>query len=377
MLGGMKLNELLTAFRAVAPEHLAGSWDKVGLHAGSAGQDIDRGLICIDLTDAVIDEAAANGCQLILAYHPPIFAPLTSLAEDGPWSQRRMVRCVREGLAVYSPHTALDAVRGGMNDWLCEGIGQGRAVPIEPAGARRDEYKVVVFVPVDDEASVRQAMSDAGAGWIGNYRECSFSAEGEGGFRPIEGANPTIGQVGTRETVAERRMEMIVGGEHLPAVVAALRQAHPYEEPAFDLFKLEPEPIAPGEQQGAGRLLTLDEPIDATILADRVKQRLGVTHVKLSSPAASLARGVIKTVAVCPGAGGKLFEPVVADAYVTGEMQHHHVLDLHQQGRAVVLAGHTNTERPYLPTYRDRLVAAGAAIDWRISEADRSPMSVV
>lgn len=368
----MKLNELLTAFNAVAPEHLAGSWDKVGLHAGSPSQTIERGLICIDLTHEVIDEAVANQCQLIIAYHPPIFAPLQRLTDDGPWSQTRMVRCVREGLAVYSPHTALDAARGGMNDWLCEGIGHGTSTPIEPETLKRDEYKVVVFVPDDHEASVRDAISQAGAGQIGNYRECSFSVPGEGGFRPIEGANPTIGTVGKRETISERRMEMIVAGRHLADVVAAIVESHPYEEPAFDLFKLEPEPDVAHEQEGAGRLLTLDEPIDAGTLVDRVKARLGMDQLKL-------ARGdrPIRTIAVCPGAGGKLFEPIVADAYVTGEMQHHHVLDLKQQGRTVVLAGHTNTERPYLPTYRDRLIEAGAAIDWCISEADQAPMAIV
>lgn len=368
----MKLTELLTAFNAVAPEQLAEGWDKVGLHAGSLSQEVASGLLCIDLTHAVIDEALANECELILAYHPPIFAPLERLTEDGPWSQTRMVRCVREGLAVYSPHTALDATRDGMNDWLCEGIGTGVAKPIAAHSARRDAYKVVAFVPSDHEASVREAMANAGAGWIGNYRECSFSAEGLGGFRPIEGANPTIGTVGQRETVNEKRMEMIVAGQHLGAVVAALRLAHPYEEPAFDLFKLEPEPVAIDKQTGSGRLLTLDEPIDAGTLTARLKARLGMAHLKL-------AKGdkPIQTIAVCPGAGGKLFEPVVADAYVTGEMQHHHVLDLNQQGRTVVLAGHTNTERPYLPAYRDRLIQAGAAINWHISQADQAPMMIV
>ena len=371
----MKLNELLTAFRTVAPEALAEGWDKVGLHAGSLSQDVSAGLLCIDLTHAVIDEALSNQCQLILAYHPPIFSPLQSLTDEGPWSQTRMVRCVREGLTVYSPHTALDAARGGMNDWLCEGLGAGTAEPIAPTGQRRDEYKVVVFVPAENEAAIRQAMAEAGAGWIGNYRECSFSADGEGGFRPIEGANPTIGQVGSRETVAERRLEMIVSGQHLASVVAALRQAHPYEEPAIDLFKLEPEPVAADQQTGVGRLLTLDEPIDADTLADRAKALLGMSAVKLAKPAVD--NGPIRTIAVCPGAGGKLFESVQADAYFTGEMQHHHVLDLQQQGRTVVLAGHTNTERPFLPIYRDKLVAAGAAINWHISEADRAPMRIV
>lgn len=369
----MKLSDLLTTFRAVAPEHLAESWDKVGLHAGSLAQHVSKALLCIDLTDAVIDEALAKRCELIVAYHPPIFAPLQRLTDEGPWSQTRMVRCVREGLAVYSPHTALDAVRGGMCDWLCDAIGEGSSSAIEPSGTRRDEYKVVVFVPEADEARVRQAMADAGAGWIGNYRECSFAAPGEGGFRPIEGANPAIGEVGKRETVAERRLEMIVGGAHLGAVVTALRASHPYEEPAFDLLKLEPEPVPTEQQSGPGRLLTLDEPSNGVALAERLKTSLGVPHVKLAD-----GGNPIKTVAACPGSGGKLFEPVNADAYVTGEMQHHQVLDLYQQGKVVILAGHTNTERPFLGRYRDRLIEVGAGeVDWLISEADRAPMAIV
>ncbi len=248
----------------------------------------------------------------------------------------------------------------------------GVTKPIQPTAAARDAYKVVVFVPLDHESIVREAMAAAGAGWIGNYRECSFSTEGIGGFRPIQGASPTVGTIGQRETVAERRMEMIVAGNHLGDVVTALRHAHSYEEPAFDLFKLEPEPVIVADQAGSGRILTLDQPIDAATLAQRVKDRLGMTHVKLADGGQA-----IQTIAVCPGAGGKLFEPVAADAYVTGEMQHHHVLDLQQQGRSVVLAGHTNTERPYLPTYRDKLVQAGAKINWQISDADRAPMAIV
>ena len=119
-------------------------------------------------------------------------------------------------------------------------------------------------------------------------------------------------------------------------------------------------------------MLTLDEPIDAEDLTSRIKTLLGMPHLKVAA-----GDKPIKTIAICPGAGGKLFEPVVADAYFTGEMQHHHVLDLNQQGRTVVLAGHTNTERPYLPVYRDRLVKAGASILWHISEADKAPMAIV
>ncbi|MEM6459660.1 MAG: Nif3-like dinuclear metal center hexameric protein [Planctomycetota bacterium] len=367
----MKLDEVLGMLRSVAPERLAEPWDKVGLQLGVLTQTVSRGLLCIDLTEAVVAEAVKKKCELVVAYHPPIFRPLEGLRDDGPWTQRRVLAATRAGLAVYSPHTALDAVRGGVCDWLCGLIGPGSAEPIRPASVGRDEFKVVVFVPEADEASVRSAMAGAGAGGIGNYRECSFSALGTGGFRPVEGAKPAIGQIGKREEVAERRLEMLVPGRRLAEVLGELRLAHPYEEPAFDVFKLEPEPIAVDEAAGAGRVLTLDRAVTPDALA-ACFGGLPEAAVKLGH------RGVkrVRRVAVCPGAGGSLFEEIEADAYVTGEMQHHQALDLVQRGRVVVLLGHTVSERPYLPVYRDRLRRAGGAeVKWSVSRADRAPLA--
>ena len=153
-------------------------------------------------------------------------------------------------------------------------------------------------------------------------------------------------------------------------MVEAIYRSHSYEEPAFDVFEQAPLPEVPEKATGAGRLLTLDEPVGRGELVERVKARLGVEHVF----AAGLdAEKPVKTVAVCPGAGGSLFENDApgADAYLTGEMRHHDILDLRERGRLVVLPGHTQTERPYLPTYRELLIGdGGEAIDWRISATD-------
>lgn len=370
--------------KQIAPERLAESWDKVGLHVGDPEQKVSRALLCIDMTEAVVAEAVKKRCQLIVAYHPPIFDPLKRMTADGPWTQRRIWQATRAGLAVYSPHTALDAVRGGTNDWLCDGLGKASfRGSIGSEFERRYGQKVVVYVPRDDAEKVRSAMAEAGAGGIGNYSDCSFNVDGIGTFYPELGSNPTIGEHHKLERVEETRIEMICdhGAGLTGRVLRAIREAHPYEEPAIDVFDLADNYLAEDEEQGAGRVVFLKQPITPATLASRVKKRLGVKHVKLAAAEPfvgtdpDLYPGKLSSVAVCVGSGGSLFEKYPgADAYVTGEMQHHQVLDLVQQGRVVLLAGHTNTERPYLPTYRERLIETiEGKLDWEVSEADRVP----
>ena len=372
-----KLREVIQALRAVADEALAEPWDKVGLALGDPAQDISRGLLCIDLTEAVVEEAVDRGCELIVAYHPPIFRPLERLTADGDWSQRRIRAAIVAGLAVYSPHTALDAAAGGVCDWLADVVA-GADAPRRPIRGHRaaedgTNFKVVVFVPEADEPAVRQAMAQAGAGGLGRYRECSFSSAGVGGFRPMPGANPSIGRVGERAEVGERRLEMLAPADRLSAVVEALRAVHPYEEPAFDIFKLHPVAASP-PSVGAGRIVELTSAVTADQLAARFDAEcFPEAVVKVAGPGSA----EIRRVAVCPGSGGSLFEDVDADAYLTGEMQHHQVLDLAQRGKTVVLLGHTASERPYLPIYRDTLKASAAAgVAWSVSEADRCPLTL-
>ncbi len=368
----MQLQHVVAVLESLSPLGLAESWDKVGLQVGDGLQDVTGALVCLDLVPAVLDEALTLGCGLIVSYHPVIFEPVKRLVEQGGWKQRVLRGLVGGGVAVFSPHTALDAVRGGMGDWLAECVGEGVVEPLLATELSRDEFKVVVFVPVGCEALLREAMSAAGAGWVGNYRECSFALRGEGGFRALPGARPAVGRVGERETVEEVRLEMIAPGRYLQAILSAVRAAHPYEEPAIDVFKLEPEPVPMSSATGAGRRVTLAQPIESGELASRVKRQLGVASVRLAG-----ASQVVRSVALCPGSGGTLFEGVEADAYVTGEMQHHQVLDLVQRGKVVVLAGHTHTERPYLPAYRERLASACPSVAWHVSAADVNPWQAV
>lgn len=384
----MKLEELLTAFNAVAPEGLAEEWDQVGVHLAGDGKAIKKALLCIDLAPTVLDEAIEKKCRLIVAYHPPIFHPLKRLA-DRDWKEKILAKAVRKGIAVYSPHTALDAVRPGMNDWLCDGIGAtGTRWSIGvPQSVKSGRSKIIVYAPRDAADKVRQSMVDAGCGHIGPYSDCSFNVDGIGTFKGDESSKPAIGTPGVRESVEETRIEMICFDSMVGQAIRLIRKTHPYEEPAIDVLQLCTPTPPEDEWQTPGRLAHFKQPITAETLIRRVKKTLGIKKLKASIPPNYRVShwlpdedlpGKLCKIAVCVGAGGSLFEKYPnADAYITGEMQHHQILDLYQKGKVVILAGHTNTERPFLPMYRDRLVEAGADIDWHISEADQAPMQIV
>ena len=375
----MRLQDVLDILCRLAPEGFAEPWDKVGLQLGDPGQSVRRALLCIDLTAPVLAEAVAGKVDLIVAYHPLVFQPLEALTTRNP-RERIVLAAAKAGLAVYSPHTALDSAAGGVNDWLARGLGAGEVQPIRPAASGETcGYKLVVFVPAAAADNLREALAAAGAGRIGDYEQCSFAVAGEGTFRGGPASNPTIGQASRFERAAELRMEMICPGRRLPEVVAALRSAHPYEEPAFDLFRLEPAPppadadSAPGQ----GRVVSLDRPVSTATLVERVKKLLGVGRVQVATPLPA-ARRRIRRVGLCAGAGGSLLDDAgEIDAFITGEMRHHDILAAQSRGTTVILAGHSQTERPYLKVYRRRIVDAGGQdVDWRVSRADRPPLAL-
>jgi len=377
MLLAMRLEGILTALQALAPHHLAEPWDRVGLHVGDPSAAVKQALLCIDLTESVLDEALTAKARLIVAYHPPIFHPLTGLTTADP-KQRLILRAAGKGISIYSPHTALDAAESGVNDWLASGLGAGQVRTIRPSapagGVGWRGLKLVTFVPKDAADRVRSAVCRAGAGRVGDYACCSFSASGEGTFLGGETATPAVGLAGRFERVPELRLEVPVAAERLAEVVRALREAHPYEEPAFDIYPLQAPPG--GESRtGQGRVLTLDKPVSMTTLVNRIKGHLGVKVLEVASPGEAGGSKRIQRIGLCAGAGGSLLaEAGLIDAFLTGEMRHHDVLDAVSRGVSVILAGHTQTERPYLPIYRRRLVElTRPAVKWRVSKADRAP----
>ncbi len=367
----MKLREVIRACEAIAPLRLAEPWDQVGLHVGDPRASVSRGLLCIDLTEAVLDEAITQKAQLVVAYHPPIFKPLDRLTTIDV-KQRIILRAARKGIAVYSPHTALDAAEGGVNDWLAAGLGKGEVRTIKPAVAADGRgFKLVTFVPNDALEAVRSALCGAGAGQMGGYDSCSFTNEGHGTFRGDQTTSPAIGKPGRLERVPEQRLEVHVPSSCLEAVVAALRVSHPYELPAFDIYPLEPQT---DPHTGQGRVVELASAVSLTTLVNRVKQHLGVKTIEVAKGSA----GKVKRIGLCAGAGVSLLgDAGPIDVFLTGEMRHHDMLDAVSKGVSVLLAGHTQTERPYLPTYKRLLTKqTGRAVSWQVSKADRAPSVV-
>jgi dinuclear metal center YbgI/SA1388 family protein len=359
----MLLRDVLAALDRIAPLRHAESWDNVGLIAGDPTSEITRALLTIDCTAAVADEAARERCELVVAYHPPLFEAVKSVSATS-----LIHRAIRHGIALYSPHTALDVAQGGTNDLLADVLGMAERAPLKLVHARETSCKLVTFVPEADLERVSTALFDAGAGVIGQYSECSFRSAGTGTFRGGEGTSPAVGRPGRPERAPEVRIETIVPLSRQEAVIEALRAAHPYEEPAFDLIRL----VARPEGAGIGRAGKLASPAPRAELIERVKQGLGVSAVLVAGP----TEGDVTRVAVCAGAGRGLLNEALArktELFLTGELPHHDALRAAAAGMTVVCALHSNSERAALPRLKSRLEAEVPGLTVLISEADRDP----
>lgn len=367
---------LFSALGRLAPLSLAEPWDNVGLLVGEAEGELAGPVLCtIDLTEAVMDEAESLKCSAIIAYHPPIFVPIKRVVCSDT-KQRLVHRAIRAGMSVYSPHTALDAAEEGLNDWLISGFGSGDVRSLKTHTGRDDLRKIVTFVPTQDAERVRHALASAGAGHIGAYDLCSFSAAGTGTFRAGSGTNPAVGKPGELTSVEELRLEMICPEGSVALAIETLRAFHPYEEPAIDVFKIEP---LPERHSGQGRRIVLDRALTTMEIADKLKAHLGVSRLKLTAPGGDHGRR-ISHIGVCAGSGSDL-APIAADdgceMFITGEMTHHQVMAHLDRGLGIILAGHTNTERGYLPTLAKRLKKELPGLDIRVSSADKSQLEWV
>jgi dinuclear metal center YbgI/SA1388 family protein len=376
----MNVSDLMRAMQTIAPLEYAESWDNVGLLVGSADRPL-RGpvLLTIDLTEKVLAEAVSVKADAVVSYHPPMWEAVKRLTTETPRG-RIILGAIEAGMALYSPHTALDAAAGGLTDWLCEGLsggtegkiaGDSRALQPHVRREESQQVKVVTFVPERELESIRNALASAGAGRIGAYTLCSFAIAGTGTFMGGEGSKPTVGRPGRLEFAQEVRLEMVCGKSALPLALETLQRFHPYEEPAVDVYELLGRPE---RHVGPGRRIVLDQPTTLAQLAERLKKHLGISVVNVAQVG---EKDVPLThVGVVPGSGASLAKTARAEgcqAFVTGEMKHHEMLEALNSGMSLILAGHTNTERGYMPRLARRLGEALPGLKVVVSTADKSP----
>lgn len=371
----MKVNDVINALESIAPLKYAASWDNVGLLVGSGEWPAESILLTIDLTMEVLEEAIGAETNLIVAYHPPIFEPLKAVT-DADEKQAVVLEAIRAGIAIYSPHTALDAAPGGVNDWLAAGLGEGESMPLEahaeiPTG---EKNKIITMCPPDATTTIHQAMSDAGAGVIGNYQQCSFRMAGKGTFFGTEDTNPVTGKKGRLEHVEEIRLEMVCSDSMLAGVIDALRKTHPYEEPPIEVYRLS---ARPDSLIGQGRRVKLNTPATLDEIITRIKAHLGVEQLKVALGRKAPAH--YQTIGLCAGAGGSLLDAAIesgCEIFFTGEMRHHAALDAVVRGCTIILAGHTNTERGYLSELQQKITDTQEDVTVVISSFDRAPFEM-
>ncbi len=364
----MKVGQITSIIEDMFPPALAQDWDNTGLLLGEANRNVARILLTIDITKAVLAEAKRLKADLIVSYHPVIWDGLKQIIATGPGNLvYDLVHC---GISVYSIHTALDAAKGGVNDGLAEIIGICNGQPIgdfvaRPGGKR---FKLVVFVPLKAVDKVSQAIFAAGAGAIGNYSHCSFQGQGKGTFLPLAGSRPAIGKKGKLEEVAEVRLEAVVPAAKITEVISAMRGAHPYETPAFDIIKL----YDVESKFGLGRMGKVVPPRRLAEIIKAIKKCTGAKAVGIVGK----QERVVRTAAVCAGSCGKIINAVIAagcDLYVTGEMKHHYALAAQEAGLTCLCLSHTVSERFILKKLSKQLQKKLKNVKVTVSRKDADP----
>lgn len=331
----LKVKDILKEIEEYAPLPLQEGFDNAGVQVGDVNQPAHGALLCLDVTEEVIDEALELGCNLIISHHPLAFRPFKSLTGKS-YIERCLMKACKYDLVIYAAHTNLDNANGGVNFKLAELIGLQNVRVLSPQ--KQALLKLVTFVPESYADLVRTTLFNAGAGRIGNYDSSSFNLPGEGTFRANEGCHPFCGEIGALHTEKEIRIETVLPAFRKGAVMQALLSVHPYEEPAFDFYLLENR----WEQVGSGVVGELLEEEDEMSFLQRIKELFQVGCVKHSP----LTGRPIREVALCGGSGAFLINDAInygADIFITGEAKYNDFYDVEDR---ILLAtiGHYESE---------------------------------
>ncbi len=355
----IKCQVLMDAMDKLAPRYLAEDWDNPGLLIGSPSQEINKVLTCLDVTESIIDRAINEKYDMLISHHPFLFRSFKRINTDKPLG-RMIQKILSHNIAIFAAHTNLDTTFGGVNDVLAHRLNLSQIKPLT-ISYREEILKLGVNVPEEYADAVRTAIAKAGAGFIGNYSDCSFQYSGKGRFTPLEGANPFIGKQRKNEVVDEVRIETIMPAKIKNRVIKAMLKVHPYEVPAYDILPTQNCYY----ENGIGRIGILEKPVSLENFAVQIKHNLPGDTFRFVKSNDKL----VHKVALCSGAGVEFLDKAAmqgADTYVTGDVKYHDAQHAQELGINLIDAGHFGTEMPVVKTIATYLENENNKNKWQI-----------
>ena len=362
----MQIQDITHFLEAKFPLQLQESYDNSGLIYGRGEQEVTGVLISLDVTEAIVEEALAAHCNMIIAHHPVVFKGLKRF-NGKTFVERVLERCIQNGIALYAIHTNLDNHVEGVNFKIAQKLGLKDCRILRPMAAQL--FKLEVYVPQEDFEVLDNAILAAGAGKIGNYQDCHFRTLGTGTFRPNEKANPHLGSAGQRESVQEFKMEYVVEASIVSAVLHAMRKAHPYEEVAYQLLATQNQ----HQERGAGYLGKLSAPMAPMEFLNMIKEKFNCGAIRYTK----LLPKNIQTVALCGGAGSFLLPDAIrakADIYITSDFKYHEFFDAEDQ---IVIAdiGHYESEQFTSELLAEQLTEKFPNFAVRLTQLNTNPVN--
>ena len=360
-----KISEVIACIEQMAPLAYQESWDNSGVQVGAVNQEVKAVLLCVDITEATLNEAIERGANLVISHHPLIFKGIKKLTGRN-YIERVIIKAIQHNIVLYSAHTNMDKCMGGVNFRIAQKLGLKNIRVLAPE--ENYLYKVVTYVPQASAEVVRQTMWAAGAGTIGAYDCCSYTSEGCGTFRASEGCNPFVGVIDKLHTEPELRIEVIAPKDKIGRVVTSIHSAHPYEEPAIDVVPLANE----YNQMGLGCVGDLENEITENTMLQYIKEKLGVQYIRHTKTSDKL----VSRVALCGGAGAEFISLAMrekAGIYITADVKYHDFFNTENQ---IVIAdiGHFESEQCIKEVFYEQISKKFINFAILMAECDKSPV---
>lgn len=342
----MTISAIISVLEKMAPMFLQESYDNSGLITGQKQTECTGALLCLDVTESVINDAISKNCNLIISHHPIVFKGIKKFDSDY-YVDKTIIAAIKNDIAIYACHTNMDNVINGVNGKIADKLNLINRRILQPKSFLIQ--KLVVFVPFEYQEVLEKSLFEAGAGEMGNYGECSFVSEGVGSFKPLEGADPHTGKIGVRTIQKEVKVEVIFPIWKQSAILNAMKNAHPYEEVAYELYTLQNK----HQEIGAGIIAELEQSVDIKNFLNEIKSIFNVKCLKHTQ----IISEKIKKIAICGGSGSFLIQDAIrakADVFITSDIKYHDFFEANNQ-LVLVDIGHFESEQFTIELFADVL----------------------